>query len=359
LRGIAALVVVTRHVPDPMLKNFFPGGYLAVDFFFALSGFVLAHAYQDKLGRGLTATTFMVLRYIRILPQYLFALALGSALICGSLLTGHSEVSLIRLIIACIFGFLIIPIPPHIWSGGSALFPLNLPAWSLFFELLVNFFYGCGASRLSTRGLLGLLGVAGALLVATAVWHGNLDGGGDWATLPLGFVRVTFSYFAGIAVYRLRSALSFSVRFPSLLPGVFLAVLLAIPAAHRALLDVGVTLLFLPVLLLGSANFRSGSVVAILGRTSYGVYVLHFPLVAALDLLCRKLLGMPLIVFGVAGTLITVIMVVSIAACLEFWIDGPLRNRFRRFIVYSAPGMAKEEQVDRNLRGSRRKPPDS
>jgi peptidoglycan/LPS O-acetylase OafA/YrhL len=74
LRGVAALAVVVTHAlyffpPTPM-------AYLAVDFFFMLSGFVLAHAYGERLRQGMTAGRFMAIRLIRLYPLY----ALGSAL---------------------------------------------------------------------------------------------------------------------------------------------------------------------------------------------------------------------------------------------------------------------------------------
>jgi hypothetical protein len=59
LRGIAALAVVTRHVPDSTLLNWSQGSTLAVDLFFVLSGFVLMHAYNRRLSEGLSPFTFL------------------------------------------------------------------------------------------------------------------------------------------------------------------------------------------------------------------------------------------------------------------------------------------------------------
>jgi peptidoglycan/LPS O-acetylase OafA/YrhL len=93
LRGVAAAAVVTVHaplffhsvatpgsVPDasghaPMTGPLFEA-YLAVDFFFLLSGFVLAHAYGEKLNDGMTSCQFMRCRLIRLYPLYLLALVI-------------------------------------------------------------------------------------------------------------------------------------------------------------------------------------------------------------------------------------------------------------------------------------------
>jgi len=55
LRGVAAIAVVIFHfmeitIPDPK-NNFIAHAYLAVDFFFCLSGFVIAYAYDDRLSK--------------------------------------------------------------------------------------------------------------------------------------------------------------------------------------------------------------------------------------------------------------------------------------------------------------------
>ena len=70
LRGLAALAVFGAHVPDPLLRDALPGCDLAVDLFFALSGFVLAHAYFERLRKGMGVGTFFKRRVIRLYPLY-------------------------------------------------------------------------------------------------------------------------------------------------------------------------------------------------------------------------------------------------------------------------------------------------
>lgn len=81
LRGIAAVAVVIFHfmefaVPD-YSKSFIAHAYLAVDFFFCLSGFVIAYAYDNKVQK-LGALQFLKLRLIRLHPLVI----IGSVLVC-------------------------------------------------------------------------------------------------------------------------------------------------------------------------------------------------------------------------------------------------------------------------------------
>lgn len=67
LRGVAAIVVVVFHIfeaysPGPAYQ-IINHGYLAVDFFFALSGFVIGYAYDDRWQRGMTASMFLRRRF--------------------------------------------------------------------------------------------------------------------------------------------------------------------------------------------------------------------------------------------------------------------------------------------------------
>jgi peptidoglycan/LPS O-acetylase OafA/YrhL len=103
LRGIAALAIVARHAP--VLFNsvsiyvqsdigkptaLFFESYLAVDFFVALSGFVLAHAYGQRLRGGMPASEFMTVRLIRLYPLYLLALTITSVIAIRQMTKGKS-----------------------------------------------------------------------------------------------------------------------------------------------------------------------------------------------------------------------------------------------------------------------------
>src|ERR1700750_3327259 len=80
LRGVAALAVVTFHFMEIVFsdysKNFIGHGFLAVDFFFCLSGFVIAYAYDDRIGK-MGLLEFFKSRAIRLHPLVILGSVLG------------------------------------------------------------------------------------------------------------------------------------------------------------------------------------------------------------------------------------------------------------------------------------------
>jgi peptidoglycan/LPS O-acetylase OafA/YrhL len=77
LRGVAVMVVVLYHagiIFGAWISRF---GYLAVDLFFALSGFVLSHAYDNRFVGGMRVAEFLYLRVVRLYPLYFLGLVLG------------------------------------------------------------------------------------------------------------------------------------------------------------------------------------------------------------------------------------------------------------------------------------------
>src|SRR5262249_19215172 len=148
------------------------GAYLAVDVFFALSGFVLAHSYERKLLTDLSLVGFMRIRLRRLYPLYFLALVVG-----GLIALGRGE----DVTAAFTTGLLFLPAPQ-----GDVLFPLNVPAWSLFFELVINFAYALTIRFLTNRAL-GVIIAAGAVaVVALALSYGGMDVGWGWANWPVG-----------------------------------------------------------------------------------------------------------------------------------------------------------------------------
>ena len=185
LRGVAALLVVWYHVFEgfqfagnkPVI-DFINHGYLAVDFFFILSGFVVGYAYDNRWGKTLTTGGFFRRRLIRLQPMVCMGALIGAV---SFLLTGmerwdgtHATLGLTLLAFVC--GCLMLPALPGMpreVRGNGEMFPLNGPCWSLFFEYIGNIVYALLIRRLSTR-LLSLLTVA---LCCTLTWFAVTDHG--------------------------------------------------------------------------------------------------------------------------------------------------------------------------------------
>ncbi|MDE5447219.1 acyltransferase family protein, partial [Bradyrhizobium sp. CSA207] len=281
LRGVAALAVMTRHTSSLFGGQLFPMAYLAVDFFFMLSGFVLAHAYGRQLGKSLSFRAFMVARLIRLYPLYLLGLlvtclALGIATIRGG------GVSLLAWLIWLPTALLFLPAPGHL---NSSIFPLNGPTWSLFFELVVNAALGAWFQYFSLRLLFTIIGISGLGLICSAGLIGTIDVGFQWATFPLGFLRVAPSFFGGWLLYMIwqqrRTTLA---NWAALVAACCLITTLAINPSHdveAALAIVTIAVAFPAIIYLAAASSITNPVLSRgstwLGASSYAIYVLHLP----------------------------------------------------------------------------------
>lgn len=200
MRGLAALAVLLRHVEfaaglskkgAPLL----PHAYLAVDFFYVLSGFVIALAYERKLMSSLPIGKFLLRRVIRLYPMAFVGACLG-ALSLGMHLLVSSDFSVGQVLSASLSGFLVLP-SDALMPLNDQKFPANVPEWSLFFECLVNVAYAVIVRWLTTLRLLGICLLAAGALSISAVYTRDLDGGWSHSTFWLGFVRVGFGFFMG------------------------------------------------------------------------------------------------------------------------------------------------------------------
>ena len=192
LRGVAALMVIWYHVFEGFAFasnsaiETLNHGYLAVDFFFILSGFVIGYAYDDRWGKSLTMKDFFKRRLIRLHPMVIMGAVLGAITFCiqGSVQWDgtHIAISMIMLSLLCTIFF--IPAMPGVGyevRGNGEMFPLNGPCWSLFFEYIGNILYALFIRRLSNKALTVFVVLLGVALAAFAVFnvstYGNIGVG--------------------------------------------------------------------------------------------------------------------------------------------------------------------------------------
>jgi peptidoglycan/LPS O-acetylase OafA/YrhL len=279
IRGVAALLIVVRHCPQFFGGIGPPETYLAVDLFFVLSGFVLAHAYSERLDQGMGWAGFMRVRLIRLYPMYGLGVLIGAAALILETLGGGPALSISTLVTVSLASILMLPCPPT--ELGSNLFPINRPGWSLFFELAANLVMAATWKSLNNRTLLIIMAACGALLSYSAFKLPSLDGGYVWSSLGVGYARVGFSFFAGLLIYRHRE------RLPALVsPWVALVASAAIlccptPAEWRSKYDLVCILLLFPLLVVSAARrepVRGARLCAVLGVISYPLYAIHQPL---------------------------------------------------------------------------------
>ncbi len=284
LRGLAALAVMVYHFSANDDVRYLPGAWSAVDLFFILSGFVVAHSYTGKVQQGLSWWRFVALRVIRLGPLYLFGTLLGALAIGITLAQGQAgELSapvywrgvLLGLLMAPNFDLTAWPAGPIF--EGEVLFPLNPPAWSLFFELFIN---GCFFAFIRLRLKLHWW-IAGALMVGLATLeyqlYGVNPGWGRWNFVH-GFPRVTAEFAMGMALYQHRALLQRSR--PIIATALTACVMAMYLSTHRKDTML-VELTLAPVALLFAASVQLNgwgrAACRWLGDLSYPLYVVHMP----------------------------------------------------------------------------------
>ena len=278
LRGVAALAVLIYH----LRLDIFAGlerGYLMVDLFFVLSGFVLARSFEPRLRADLSWQEFLWQRVKRLWPVILAGVAIGLA---SFLIRDHMQMSASGWLTTTVMAIFLLP---TIWvTRDPALFPLNRPHWSLFLELLANVLHSVLLVRLGTR-LLAILLLLLAPALAFAAWRaGDMSFGGFQSGWYLGLLRVGYCYIAGIIIARMLDGAGPRASLPwyaiLILP---LFVLLLTEAAPIWLGDALTVIIAFPAILwLGAFSAVPSSArpaLAIIGAISYPLYATHFPIV--------------------------------------------------------------------------------
>jgi peptidoglycan/LPS O-acetylase OafA/YrhL len=283
MRGLAAIAVIMDHVTSVALQRLVPGRFLAVDFFFVLSGFVLTYVYAERLRTGMSFFSFMRVRVIRLYPLYFLGTLMGAALALLQASKHWIPYPPINALWAFLCAIFFIPCPPQVTTEWLSIYPLDGPGWSLFFELVVNVAFALLIMRLSFRFLIALMAIAAAALIGCTVWIGSMDMGWSWENVLGGFPRVTYGFFAGVLVYRLWT----TVKIPALPAWSAFVVLMAVfmapvPEHFRWLFDLFAAVVIFPILVAVSAGARAKGLLlkasATVGALSYGVYILHVPI---------------------------------------------------------------------------------
>jgi peptidoglycan/LPS O-acetylase OafA/YrhL len=326
IRGIAALIVMTRHLPDMYGQFTFPRCYLAVDMFFVLSGFVIANAYAQRLKDGMGWREFMRIRFIRFYPFYALALLFGIIVVALEIaLGGGRPWTMTRFGLAIFAGALMMPAP---LSPGGILFPLNTPGWSLGFELAVNALYGAIHRWLSKTVLMFITCASALVFLRYAMFYGGANFGDAWDTILAGTGRVCYSFFAGVLVWHYRGSRRVStLGSASIAAIVGIILMLQIDAFP---LDIIAVLFGFPAIVWLAARVEPGETIAPifikLGLASYGLYVIHTPIGLIIERLA-KANG-----YVIPIPYVGVIFMVAVTA-LVLWLDRYFDQPLRRYLL--------------------------
>lgn len=310
LRGLAALMVVIFHFTEWLYSDYhlnpFGHTFLAVDFFFCLSGFVIGYAYDDRAGK-ISIGSFFKKRLIRLHPLVVLGSVLGLLWYLFVPLGDQPEkVTGMQVIIAFIFSLLLIPAAPFPGRYGNQM-PLNAPAWSLFMEYAANIVYALVLWRLNRRWLIFVVTIAAALLIYTSFHDGNLMGGWSVETTWQGGARIFFSFTAGLLMHRYRMILPSRLGFISL--SVLLIAGLMTPfVSWNWIAELLIVMLLWPLIIsLGAGvtvSERMKKICTFSGRMSYPLYMTHYMVMWSFAYLYRTypLQGLQLVLMVAAMT---------------------------------------------------------
>lgn len=351
LRGVAAITVVCFHLFEAYatshLDQRINHGYLAVDFFFILSGFVVGYAYDDRW-KSMTVGEFLKRRVIRLHPMVVMGALIGAAIFYfqGCSVWDVSKVAISALLFATFINSLLIPatVGTEI-RGVGEMYPLNGPSWSLFFEYIGNVMYALVIRKLSTRALTLYVVLSGCGLAAFAIFGplGDICAGFSLTLIEFtaGFLRLSFSFSAGLLL--IRKFKPVNVRGAFWICSLAVVALLSVPRIGGAenlwmngLYDTICFALFFPlVVFLGASGVTTDKytkrLCSFLGDISYPLYMVHYPFIYLYYAWVKnENLTFTESLPGAAGLVVGSIVLAYI--CLK-WYDIPVRKYLtKRFL---------------------------
>jgi peptidoglycan/LPS O-acetylase OafA/YrhL len=338
LRGIAAICVVIFHfmefvAPDP-LNNFAAHTYLAVDFFFCLSGFVIAYAYDNRL-KEIGIATFFKLRLIRLHPLVIIGSVLGLlTFIFDPLSTLYQKYGAGQTVLMFITSCLMLPyalVKERYFNN----FHFNPPTWSLFWEYIANIFYAFVFYRMRNKLLWVFTVIAIVCLCYTAFIETNLSVGWSGDNLMGGGARVFFSFLAGMLVYRTKFIIKSKLGFLGLSILLVLTFLFPYIIDSNWFIDPLIVILYFPVLVaLGagvSPSPKIKNICKLSGNISYPLYMVHYPflwlLYSYIEVYKPTMAQMQVIIP------VGLLLLIALAYFILIYVDEPIRRYLKGRLV--------------------------
>ena len=295
LRGVAALAVLLYHLRFWSFDGDLPAhAYLAVDFFFCLSGFVVTYAYELRLRSEMNFASFCLSRLIRLFPLIVLGAVCGMMVQCLGAVANHDLKSISNILLSAPFAALSLPALPQI---SKEPFLLNGPSWSLFFEILANLGFAVLLYKLRSRLLCALAAASGLALSVAIFANGSAAFGWTYPTLGLGLLRVAFPFLVGCLICRLHQAQK--LAWFSLSPAVTSAALVGIlftpklPLGAGAYFDLLCLIAIFPAIIIASRkkvkSVWGAKLLSELGRVSFPLYILHAPMIAAFVMIATRI----------------------------------------------------------------------
>ena len=310
LRGVAAVLVVLFHLLETysggQAHQIINHGYLAVDFFFVLSGFVIGYAYDDRWDK-MTTWGFFKRRLVRLQPMVIMGTVVGACFYLfgqgeGFPLIGN--VPLWKVLLAFVMGCLMIPCGAGMdIRGWGEMNSFNGPNWSLTWEYVANILYALVFRRLPKIGLAILAAAAAFCTLDLCLdWNvfGLLTEGhaghrytviGGWSLTSeqvyIGLTRLFYPFLIGLLISRVGKFIDVKNGFWWC--SLILAVLFSIPCVGgennilNGVYNATCILVLMPLVVMMGAGSqikgeKSAKVCNFLGEISYPLYITHYPL---------------------------------------------------------------------------------
>lgn len=369
LRGVAAIIVVMFHLfetySDGPCSQIFNHGYLAVDFFFILSGFVIGYAYDDRWSKGMTQWNFYKRRLVRLQPMVImgsligaFWFFFGDAPVFGLVM----ETPWWKVLLITVLGCLMFPTPPSMdIRGWQEINSLNGAQWSLLWEYIGNILYAVFVRRLSKVGLVILVALSAFFTIDICF---NIDAFGLFADrdaasytviggfglspqqIYIGMGRLLFPFFGGLLLYRLGLRIRLK-KYGFLWCSLAIAAILVWPhiggdtpnAFNGAYCALAIILLFPMIVSAGAGSSLEGKktikVCKFLGAISYPLYITHYPMIYVQMKWAAEHADAPLSTHIWVAVWIFIASIAVAYACLKVY-DEPVREWLKNHWLYKS-----------------------
>lgn len=352
LRGTAAILVVIFH----LFEAFFPElpkhpmhhGYLAVDFFYMLSGFVVGYAYDDRWAKGMTVGQFLKIRLVRLHPLVILGVAIGAVAFWFDPFKANLNFSGWQLLGAMLIGFTLLPAPLSVdVRGWQETHPLDGPCWSLMQEYIANIMYALFGRKMSKTALWIFVAITGLILIVVSVDHGDLGTGWGYGNIQSTFiadyfygagntgypniwvapVRMLFPFFAGLLLFRTGKLVRIPMAYT--ICSLVLAAIFFFPwYSWNGYYDAAVIILLFPLLIAAGAGGqiagRWAKLCKFSGEISYPIYITHYPFIYIYTIWIAKEKPAGSSVIPVAVGLFFFFMLLAYVALK--WYDEPVRK---------------------------------
>ncbi|MEI9986430.1 MAG: acyltransferase [Aliidongia sp.] len=325
LRGVAAFSVMIGHFGQ-VLGSYWPAHmFLAVDVFFVMSGFVIAHSYRERLRGGMSAWTYLSRRLVRLYPLFILGLLLGAGILYYGASRGVIAYRTDDILRSVALNALYIPFlnRAQIYIDIGQIFPADPPAWSLFLEMLASAGF-LVLFDLRRKALMLVTALCYLALIGAGFYFGRVNGaagldisnGFDSHNFLGGVPRVGFGFTLGILLHALTrdgigtqraAAVLRRVPYPSFVLYAALAAMFLFPNTVRGLYPLLALATVAPAIVFIGAQLRTGpgletDVARFLGWVSYPVYCLHVPILRLVIFARGGVHGSALLVTAFSGS---------------------------------------------------------